>query len=194
MNRVSILADARLQGCSADVERGLSTCAATLSIDDLQGLMDRANCAVFDSAMRDTGAESGTIWLANPERTHLTIGYSHVDQNLVGRDQPLDEGLVSLVVASENGICENLVYQNEQHSKRIDEEFHFVTCAMIAVPFYLGGNLRGVISFVRIKADEQAPDPPGFTADHLGKVQQLSSTVERLLNYRLLRILLGLQL
>lgn len=193
MNRVSILPDSRLAECGTDVERGLSSCAASLSIHDLQALMDQVNCTIFDAAMRGTGAESGTIWLANRQRTHLTIGYSHVDPGLVGHDQPLDEGLVSLVLASENGICENSVYQNKQHSKRIDEAFHFVTCAMIAVPFYLGGSLRGVISFVRLKPDESAPDPPGFTADHLAQVQQLSATIERLLNYRLLRILLDLQ-
>ena len=193
MSRVSILPDTRLSGYSTDVERSLSTCAASLSIEDLQSLMDRAACAAFDSAMIQTGAESGTIWLADKDRTKLTIGYSHTNKDLVGHDQALNEGLVSLVLASENGICENSVYQNEKHSKRVDQTFKFITCAMIAVPFYLGGNLSGVISFVRLKPDLSAPDPAPFSAGHLANVQQLSTTIERLLNYRLLRILLDLQ-
>ena len=81
---------------------------------------------------------------------------------------------------------------DEQHSKRIDEALGMVTCAMIAVPFYLGGGLRGVISAVQWKESEDASDPEGFTARDLHRAQRLSSMLERLLNYKVLKIILDL--
>ncbi len=191
---ISILPDPLLRESAATVERRLCETSARLSIDDLEDLMDRVSRGVFDAAMAEVAADSGTIWLADEERTKLVVGYSHSQPDLLGREQPLDEGLISLVLASEHGICENKVYQNARHSKRIDEAFHFITCAMIAVPFYLGGSVRGVISAVQLKRDAEAPDPPGFTGRHLARMQQLSTTTERLLNYNLLRILFDLNL
>ena len=95
-------------------------------------------------------------------------------------------------MASEQAICENKVYERADHSKRIDEEIGRITCAMIAAPFYLGGSIRGVLSAVQWKDPQGDPDPPGFTAVHLGKVQRLSIVLERLLNYQLLRIIFDL--
>ncbi len=192
--QTSILPDPQLRENAADVEKRLAACAGDLSLQDLQDLMDRAARGVFDSTMDSIAADTGAIWLADPGRTKMTVGYSHREPALTGREQPLDEGLISLVLASEHAICENNVYQNEQHSKRIDEALNFITCAMIAVPFYLGGAPRGVISCVQLKQQEADPDPPGFSAAHLARVQQLSTTVERLLNYRLLKILFDLNL
>jgi len=194
LRHTSILPDPQLRENAHEVESRLSACAARLSIEDLEGLMDRVSRGVFGAAMADIGSESGTIWLADEARTKLIVGYSHTEPELVGREQPLDEGLISLVLATEHGICENQVYRNAHHSKRIDEAFQFITCAMIAVPFYLGGSVRGVISAVQLKRAANAPDPPGFTGSHLARVQQLSATTERLLNYNLLRILFDLNL
>lgn len=190
----SILSDPHLREHATDVERRLSACAARLSIEDLDALMDRVPRGVFGAAMVDIGAVSGTIWLADEARTKMTVGYSHSEPELVGREQSLDEGLISLVLATEHGICENKVYQNANHSKHIDEALHFITCSLIAVPFYLGGSVRGVISAVRLKQKAADPDPPGFTGTHVSRVQQLSATTERLLNYNLLRILFDLNL
>ncbi len=193
-HHTSILPDPTLRESAHEVESRLAACAARLSIDDLDCLMDRVSRGVFGAAMTDIGSESGTIWLADEARTKMTVGYSHSEPQLVGREQSLDEGLISLALATEHGICENKVYQNARHSKRIDEALHFITCAMIAVPFYLGGSVRGVISAVQLKRQSDDPDPPGFTGSHLSRVQQLSATTERLLNYNLLRLLFDLNL
>lgn len=190
----SILSDPHLREHAHDVERRLAACAARLSIDDLDALMDRVARGAFGAAMTEVGADSGTIWLADEERTKMTVGYSHHEKQLVGQEQSLDEGLISLVLATEHGLCENKVYQNARHSKRIDEALHFITCALIAVPFYLGGSVRGVISAVQLKREAEDPDPPGFTGNNLSRVQQLSATTERLLNYNLLCILFDLNL
>lgn len=186
------LPDPVLSESAADVERRLQEYASRMTIEDLQALMDPVKRDFFEWTMDEIGAESGTVWLADEARTKLVVGYSHRSPGLVAKEQPLDEGLISLVLASEQAICENEVYRNVEHSKRIDEELGMITCAMIATPFYLGGALRGVLSCVQWKKAEADPDPPGFSAAHLGKVQRLSVGLERLINYQLLRIIFDL--
>ena len=188
----SFLPDSGLSDSGADVEARLNDYAARMTIDDLRGLMDPVNCDLFERAMQEIAADSGTIWLVDEGRTKLTVAYSHRSVDLFAKELPLDEGLISLVLASEQAICENKVYEHAEHSKRIDNEIGMITCAMIAAPFYLGGSLRGVLSCVQWKENEGDADPPGFSAVHLKKVQGLSTVLERLLNYQLLRIIFDL--
>ena len=67
------------------------------------------------------------------------------------------------------------------------------TCAMIAVPFYVGGTLRGVLTCVKLKNAPDEPDPPDFTVTDLSRVKRLSSAIEHLLNYRILKSILDLE-
>ena len=188
----SFLPDTSLSESGPDLEARLAEYAAQMTIDDLQGLMDPVNRDLFERVMREISAESGTIWVVDEERTKMTVGYSHRTPDLFAKELPLDEGLISLVLASEQATCENRVYEHAEHSKRIDEEIGRITCAMIAVPFYLGGTIRGVLSCVQWKDAASDPDPPGFSAVHIGKVQRLSTVLERLLNYQLVRIIFDL--
>ncbi|MFV1994356.1 MAG: GAF domain-containing protein [Verrucomicrobiales bacterium] len=188
----SFLPDPVLSEKGDEIGARLLDYADQVAPEDLPALMDALLRDLFEGAMERVGADSGTIWLADKERTKLVVGYAHPIRELMGKEQPLDEGLISLVLASEQGICEHDVYRNEQHSKRIDEALGKVTCAMIAVPIYLGGALRGVISAVQWKKDSDAPDPPGFTAKDLHRAQRLSKMLERALNYKLLKIILDL--
>ncbi|MEM9478926.1 MAG: hypothetical protein AAGA58_04600 [Verrucomicrobiota bacterium] len=187
-----IHADPGLEDLSSLLERRLSEAAEDLNPEDLRGLIDPIARSIFSAAMTVIESDSATIWIADKARTKLTVGFADREPKLVGREQPLDEGLISLVLASEHAICENKVYQHAEHSKIIDDALDFITCAMIAVPFYLGGQLCGVISSVQLKKQESDPDPDGFTASDLSEVQKVSKVIERLLNYRLVKILLDL--
>jgi len=148
---------------------------------------------VFMLFSESVGADGISIWLVDPGKTKLVVSYSEPDPKLIGWEQPLNEGLISLVLASEQPLCENLVYQNKQHSKRTDEAMDQITCSMIAVPFYLAGTAVGVLSCVQLKDAPEAPDPVGFTAKHLNRISRLSTTMERLINYRVLNSILGLE-
>ena len=83
---------------------------------------------------------------------------------------------------------------NAEHSKRADEDLGQVTCALIATPFYVGGNLEGVLSCVQLKDSLDDPDPAGFTARNMNRVRRLSTVLERLVNYKLLTRLLDIEL
>lgn len=186
------LTDSQLSGVAPVLENRVGALANQLSIADLQNAIDPVVSAIFSISMEKIGAYNGTIWLVNGDRTHLVAAYCDRKKELEGKAQPLDEGLISLVIASEQGVCENGVFRNQQHCKRIDEELGIVTCGMIAVPFYLAGQLRGAVSCVVCKASIDDPDPPEFRASHLREVQFLSIALERLIHYRLIQQILGL--
>ncbi|MEM0896549.1 MAG: GAF domain-containing protein [Verrucomicrobiota bacterium] len=187
-----IHADPGLGDLSAMLEHRLSETAEELRPEDLRSLIDPIARSLFGAAMSVIGSDSATIWVADKERTKLTVGFADEEPKLIGQEQPLDKGLISLVLASEHAICENKVYQHAEHSKLIDDALGFITCGMIAVPFYLGGQLSGVISCVQLKKCESDSDPDGFTAAHLSEVQKISKVIERLVNYRIVQLLLDL--
>jgi GAF domain-containing protein len=100
--------------------------------------------------------------------------------------------MISMVVATEQPICENEVYKNERQDKEVDRKLGLRTCAMIAVPLVFTGELRGVISCVQVRpGNSQDPDPPGFTQEHLLQIQLAASLLGRLLEARLLSHCLG---
>lgn len=57
-----------------------------------------------------------------------------------------------MVVATEQPICENQGHQNQQQDPALDRQLQLLTCALLAVPFYFAGELRGVISAVQLQA------------------------------------------
>lgn len=186
--------DPALAGHAAAIEQRIDECARRLTPDDIEGLLGNAGRELVSVTIAALKADSASIWLVDAEHAGMVVSHTEPLGELLGWEQPLNEGLISLVYASEQSICENRVYQHAQHSKRIDNALDKVTCAMIAVPFYVGGRLRGVLTCVRLKDSLDEPDPEGFTAADLGRVRRLSMAIERLLNYRILAAVLDLEI
>lgn len=176
------------------IEKAIDRAARNLSPGEFRSLIGAPGISILRSAKETVGAASITIWLADLELKHLVVTHSDPEEQLVGWEQPMTEGLISLTYASEQSLCENQVYLNADHSKKVDKKLGHVTTAMIATPFYIAGNLRGVISCVQLKDREEAEDPPGFSARNMNRIRRLSTVAERLVNYRLLTTLLGLEL
>jgi hypothetical protein len=176
------------------IEKALARVAAEVTPEDFVGLIGDAGQSALRMVRESLAADSISVWVADVAETCLVVTHSEPDARLVGWSQPLGEGLISLSYASEQPLCENRVYDNAQHSKRVDETFDQVTAALIATPFYFGGRVQGVLSCVQLKEGPDAPDPPGFTARGLNRVRRASSVLERLVNYRLLTQLLGLEI
>jgi hypothetical protein len=160
--------------------------------NELQALLDPLMRRLFDQCRIAMGADSGAIWLANNERTRLAISYDAPREDLAGLEVPIGSGIISLVLASEQGLCEAGAYRHARHDKSLDQRLGRVTSSMVACPFYISGELRGVLSFVKWKSHEADPDPPPFQAVELIRTQQLSAELERLLNLRILQILFDL--
>lgn len=179
---------------AADIEKALARAAASVSPEDFRGLIGDPGQSTLRMVKESLSADSLSVWIADLEETNLIVTHSEPDPDFIGWSQPLSEGLVSLAYASEQSLCENQVYLNKKHSKRADEAMGQITTAMIATPFYFGGKVQGVISCVQLKDNPEAPDPSGFTARGMNRVRRLSTVLERLVNYRLLTNLLGLEI
>jgi GAF domain-containing protein len=64
---------------------------------------------------------------------------------------------------------------------------------MVATPLYFGGELRGVISAVQLRApDADSPEPPGFSPQHLETLQLTATVLARLVEQQLLSLAIGL--
>jgi len=175
-------------------EQRLDEAARELSPENLGELLGPSGRELVSVTVAALPADSASIWLVDADRTRLIVSHVEPRSDILHQEQSLDRGLISLVLGSEQSICENQVYAHAHHSKAIDQKLGTVTCAMIAVPFYVGGVLRGVLSCVRLKDEPEAPDPPAFSAANMNRVKRLSSAIEHLLNYRILSGILGLEL
>lgn len=189
-----IAPDPQLAQYSDAIERRIAALIRGIVPETFHELVGDPGMSVMRSTMTCLKGDSMSIWLADETEETLVVTHTLPDAEFIGWSQPIDEGLIGLSYASEQSLCENRVYANADHSKRADEDLGQVTCALIATPFYVGGNLEGVLSCVQLKDTLEDPDPAGFTARNMNRVRRLSTVLERLVNYKLLTRLLDIEL
>jgi len=189
-----ITPDLQLSEHAQAIEIALARAAANITPEDFRGLIGDPGESILRVVMESLAADSMSVWIADIDDKNLVVTHSDPDPGFVGWTHPLSEGLISLAYASEQSLCENQVYLNARHSKRVDEAMKQITTALIATPFYFGGKVQGVISCVQLKSSLEASDPPGFNARRMNRVRRLSTVLERLVNYRLLTQILNLEL
>ena len=155
----------------------------------------------FDAPMRSllldgfgrAGAHEGTVWLLDEARAALIPRFNsgpHAERFVDTFRQSVRAGMIGMVAATEQAICENEVCKNARQDRTLDEQLRLKTWSMIAVPFYFFGELRGVISCVQLQSGDATP--PGFSAEHLHGLQLTAGVLSRLIVYRLLALCLGL--
>lgn len=170
-----------------------------------QGIMGEPFGDFFDKSMRRllidgfrrVGAHEGTVWTLDEDREALVPRFNsgpHAAEFVGSFRQSLRTGMIGMVVAMEQAICENELSGSSQIDRNLDRHLGLRTCAMLAVPFYFAGELRGVVSGVQVKpANSDDPDPPGFSPEHLRGLQLTTGILSRLIEYRLLALCLGLE-
>jgi hypothetical protein len=186
--------DPKLSQYTNLVEKALARNASAVTPESFRRLIGDPGSTMLRVVMESVKADSMSIWIADLAEKNLVVTHTEPDPKFVGWVQPLTEGLSSFAYASEQSLCENQVSLNATHSTRADEALGQVTAAMIATPLYFGGALQGVISCVQLKEGLEAPDPDGFSARNMNRVRRLSTVLERLVNYRLITELFGLEL
>ena len=190
----TLLPDPDMEGEGERLMRAVEKYSRRLLPSDLCGLMDGPIESTFRNARKLAAADGGAIWVTDAVQEHLVVAYADPpDPKLIGREQPASEGLISMVFASEQPICQNHVSGDERHSKMIDDAVGEVTEAMMAVPFYIGGMLRGIFSAVRWLREE-GDGTPGFTLNDFQEFQRASVAMERLVTLRLSQLILGMEL
>ena len=190
----TLLPDPDLEGDGERLIRAVEKYSRRLLPADLCGLMDGPIESTFRNARKLAAADGGAIWVTDAACENLVVAYADPpDPKLLGREQPASEGLISLVFASEQPICQNHVSGDERHSTMIDDAVGEVTEAMMAAPFYIGGMLRGIFSVIRwLREDEEGT--PGFTLEDFHEFQRAAVAMERLVTLRLTQLILGMEL
>lgn len=190
-----MLTDDRLDSLRPVIDARIKAAAELVSEGAFEEFFDRTMCRQLTDALDRAQAHEGTVWLLDSTRRALVPRFNS-GPNAAGfvgiYRQSLHAGMISLVVATEQPICENEVHKNQQQDKTLDQQLGLWTCAMLAVPFYFAGELRGVITGVQLKpAGSDAPEPPGFTVENLSTLQLAASVLSRMIEHQLMSLALG---
>lgn len=151
-----------------------------------RGLLDEATqlliAELFRRSSRTAGAEHAALWLAGEDSLSAAVGIGPLAEGFIGcYEQPLDKGIISMVFASGQGLCENAIASNPSHSRRLDEHLGIVTDAMIVVPVAALGRMVGVISVVRARPQGSEETPKVFLAADLEEIEFAAACTGRLL-------------
>lgn len=196
-SRITVLPDDRLAALRGVVELRLQQAAELVTREGFEDFFDAGMRAAFCACLRECGAHEGSVWLLDEGCGALVPRFNSGPNaaSFVGKfRQKLSSGVISAVVAMEQPMCENAMQRNARRDPALDEQLGVRTCAMLAVPFYFAGELRGVLSAVQLATgDASAPEPPGFSPDALGAFQTTAAVLARLIERRLLGDILGLE-
>jgi hypothetical protein len=193
--RLTVLADDRLDALRPLIEARMRATADLVGESAFDEFFDRTMKDVLVDGIDRAGAHEGTVWLLDQARRFLVPRFNSGPNaaTFVGNfRQSLNAGMISMVVATEQPICENEVQENQRQDKTLDQKLGLATCAMLAVPFYFAGELRGVISGVQLKeAAAAAPEPRGFTMENLETFQRTATVLTRLIEHHLMLMAVG---
>lgn len=200
-SRANFLPEQRFLPLRPVLQEHLAKVGAAISPANFLSICDEVLLRVLGDTFDRISADEGSIWLLDPEKKSLVVTYNSGPNSaeIVGFKNPMSEGIISLVVASEQAFVENQVYKNKRHSAALNKKLGKTTYAMIAVPFYFLNQVRGVISCVQlldvlIEEGQAAPvgsTPPGFSPRDLSSVQTAAAVVRKLIDYRLIGTAIG---
>lgn len=192
---LNLIPDPGLASLRGDLEGRLQDWVKGLDAGGFSELLDPLVRKVLKGAFQWTGGDEGTVWLADAEEEALVAMFNTGPHSgdLIGYQQPLGRGIISLVYANEQPYCENEIAKRDGHDDTVDRKLGTETGAMIAVPFYFAFGLRGVISCVQLTRDNgDEKQAPGFDTRHVEEISAAATVVERMINGRLLATSIGL--
>jgi GAF domain-containing protein len=189
-------ADSRIAAARPELDARLKELARSLC-GDFPELCDSAISGLLRHQIASSNADEGTVWLLDPAGEFLVPRFNtgeNAERFVTGFRQSIREGMISMVVATEQPICENAVHANERQDKTLDKLLGLQTRAMLAVPLYYSGELRGVLSAVQLApaGTEGAPDR-GFSIEDLTCLQRTATILSRLIEHHLLLRCLGME-
>lgn len=149
--------------------------ASTLHRIGFASLVNAESSAGLAAAFLAANADEGTVWLVNPDGTGLVAQYNSGPdaERIVGFQQPLGSGLISMVFETEQAFCENEVQRNAAQDKRLDQRLGKATQSLIAVPLIIGGEVCGVVSCVQLSRTD------GFTGRDLDLVARAAEAFQQ---------------
>ncbi|HVF71802.1 MAG TPA: GAF domain-containing protein [Chthoniobacterales bacterium] len=200
-SRANFLPEQRLAALRPALQEHLAKLGAAINPENFLSICDEMLLKLLKDTFARISADEGSIWLLDSEKQHLVVAYNSGPntEKIMGFKQPVSQGIVSLVVASEHAFVENQVFKNAKHSATLDKKLQKTTYAMIAVPLYFLNEVRGVISCVQLldvmvhdgQAAATGETPSGFGPPELNAIQTIAAVVRDLIDYRLLGTAVG---
>jgi hypothetical protein len=199
--RANFLPERRFLPLRPALQEHLTKIGEAISPENFLSICDEVLLKVLRETFERISADAGSIWLLDQEKKFLVATYDSGpnSREIVGFKNSLSEGIISLVVASEQAFIENQVYKNKSHNAALNKKLGKTTYAMIAVPLYFLDQVRGVISCVQlldvfVQEGQAAPvgrTPPGFGPRDLRAVQTTAAVIRDLIDYRLIGTAIG---
>ena len=181
-----------LRSTGADVTDQVESWIRSCAPSDLAGLLDEACLNLLSRAFERVGGCEGTVWLYDHAENLVAVYNSGAEAaSLVGFRQPMGSGIISMVYAQQQPYCENSIRASSGHDDTLDRKISKHTSAMIAVPFYFGFGLRGVVSCVQLE-EVGSSGKKGFSSADVAELSRVTQVVERLLNETMVTSVLGL--
>jgi len=193
--RLTLLPDPRLTSLAPLLEERLETTGRHVVAENFASLLDPLMRRMLADAFEDARAHEGLIWLLEPDGKELTVAWQTgpATRDWPGTRIPAGERLPGLVLASQQPHCANHLYTNPQNDHELERRLGGLLCAVVIVPFYIARQLKGVVMALQTKPDATANDPSGFDPEALEEIELLSTSLGRLLDYRLLCLALGIE-
>lgn len=187
-SRLTLLPDPRFKGIAPHLEDWLDTTGRHITAANFASLLDPLMRRMLADAFEDARAHEGLIWLLEPDGTQLTVAWQTgpATASAPGKSIPSGAGLQGLVLASQQPHCANGLCNDPNHDHQLDDMLGGVLCSEVIVPFYIARQLKGVVTALQHKPSPDAPDPEGFDPESLEEIELLSTSLGRLLDYRLL--------
>jgi len=191
-NRLNFLKNPDFTQVGTRVEKHIESWISSSNPEDTAGLLDDVCLDVLTRTYELIGGSEGTVWLAGPDASALIAVFNSGPnaKQIVGFRQPIGSGIISMVFAQQQPYCENEISSKAGHDKTLDRQTSMSTRAMVAIPFYFAYGLRGVISCVQLQ-QKGSREPSGFESSDVEKMVRAGNSVERLVNGKLLSIVLG---
>jgi hypothetical protein len=202
---ISMLVERLRDHCSAVWQKSLREAPDALLDGLLGGVMARALGAA--------GADEGTVWLADESAECLVPVWNNGPdaERFVGRFKlPSAEGITGWVFTGGMATCETEVCFHQKQHREMDRRLGVLTWAMLAVPLRAAGEMRGVITAVRLirladlpgvsiapQSSGDFPEgfepPPSFSVGDLAAMESSAQVLGRLLDHRLHCWTLGIE-
>ena len=193
-SRAKILRDPELARLGSDLEEHLENWIKSSTPMEIVGVLDHVCISLLREAFLEVGGCEGSVWLADKDEKNLVAVYNSGEDaaSLVGFEQPVGAGIISMVFVQQQPYCENDIGRSHGHDDTLDKKIEKHTMAMIAVPFYFACGIRGVISCVQLEEFDSGTKSGGFSSDDVSALSRVVNIVERLINETLQSSVLGL--
>ena len=192
--RLPVVVDERVAQLRPLLEQQTADLARWISGDEFEAVFDSSMRAMLALTFRSVGADEGSVWLLDADGEHLVPRYNSGPNatSFVGRfRQSVRSGMISMVVATQQPICENAMFRNPRQDRSLDQQLGLQTSAMLAAPLLFAKELRGVISCVQLTEAGAREPRPGFTPEALEALSLAAGILSRLIDHRLRELALG---